>query len=202
MAVDVFISYADKDLPYLQKLETHLAALKRQNILQTWHAERIRPGEDRKAALVHHLKAAHVILLLISADYLSSDELHSQMKEAVQRARQGTARVIPILVQPCDYQGLEIDGLSMLPNPSKAISQSPDKEAEWLTVINGIKKAIAELESVNIPPDPVPQPGVILGPPQMPAPKSAQSSPFSYRTLAWVTTAIAARVLIPVRWCM
>ncbi len=234
MAVDVFISYADKDLPYLQKLETHLAALKRQNILQTWHAERIRPGEDWNDALARYLERARVVLLLISADYVFSDESYSQMEKAIRRARQGTACVIPILIRPCYRQGLAMEGLLMLPNHLDPISQWPNEDAAWAIVTEGIYKAIVVLNrgetvspmsmppyerpsasmsgppsghahptarisvappavvSVSIPPHSVPARSVMLTRPPMPAPEPAQSRPFPYQTLAWITTAIAA----------
>lgn len=146
MAVDIFISYAFEDLPYLQKLETHLAALKRQGIVQTWHAERVVPGEDWNAALKRYLENARVILLLVSAGYVHSDMAYAQMESAIRRSRQGKACVIPILVRPCFRQGLAMEGLFRLPVDGKSISEWQNEDTAWTNVTHGIHRAIVELK--------------------------------------------------------
>ncbi|MGB5733530.1 MAG: hypothetical protein WBM40_03695 [Thiohalocapsa sp.] len=41
----VFFSYAHEDEELRDKLETHLALLKRQGVIATWHDRRIGPGD-------------------------------------------------------------------------------------------------------------------------------------------------------------
>lgn len=184
MAADVFISYAFEDLAYLRKLETHLAALKRQGILQTWHAERVVPGENWNDALKRYLETARVILLLVSADYVHSDISFTQMESAIRRSRQGKACVIPVLVRPCFRQGLAMEGLFKLPENAIPISQWQNEDAAWATVVRGIYKAIVELRRgetaspMSMPPhEEPPAMGTLPGYPPTPARISVQPPP-------------------------
>ena len=57
----VFLSYSHADEALRNELEKHLAGLLRQGVITTWHDRRIGPGEE-----------LHIILLLVSADFLGS----------------------------------------------------------------------------------------------------------------------------------
>jgi hypothetical protein len=46
MAYDVFISYSHQDQTLRQKLENHLAKLKRQNIITSWYDDDITSGTE------------------------------------------------------------------------------------------------------------------------------------------------------------
>ena len=71
--IEVFCSYAEADRIWLEKLETHLSLLKRQNLISTWHKHLVLPGTNWEQDSDSHLNSASVILLLISADFLASD---------------------------------------------------------------------------------------------------------------------------------
>ena len=71
--IEVFCSYAQEDRIWLEKLETHLSLLKRQNLISTWHKHLVLPGTNWEKDSDSHLNSAWVILLLMSADFLASD---------------------------------------------------------------------------------------------------------------------------------
>ena len=162
MPVDVFISYASEDRAYLQNLGAHLALLHRQGVLRAWHSELIVPGQDWDAEVTQRLQSARVIILLVSANFFSSDVAYTQMERAINRARQGNACVIPILLRPCLRQGASLDGLSKLPDNNVPISGWPDQDAAWENVARGIHRAIVELgrgntvSPITVYPDQVP----------------------------------------------
>ena len=53
-----------------------------------------------------NLDAADVILLLISPDFIASDYCYErEMKRAMERHRKSEARVIPVILRPCDWKG-------------------------------------------------------------------------------------------------
>lgn len=62
MAV-VFFSYAHKDEDLRDELEIHLAALKRQGVIERWHDRRIIAGEPTDRTISTHLEEADIILL-------------------------------------------------------------------------------------------------------------------------------------------
>src|SRR5450755_270989 len=104
--VTVFLAYAHEDEPLRKQLETHLSLLQRQGLVSTWQDRHIMAGTDWANAIDEHLKSAAVILLLTSADFLASDYCYGvEMQRALDRDKAGQARVIPIMVRPCDKKG-------------------------------------------------------------------------------------------------
>jgi hypothetical protein len=63
----LFYSYSHKDEKLRERLEVHLSALKREGLISGWHDRKIGAGTEWKDAIDDHLKAAHIILLLVSA---------------------------------------------------------------------------------------------------------------------------------------
>src|SRR2546430_10958685 len=71
--ITVFYSYAHADKRLRKQLETHLGLLRQQGLIATWHDRQIVPGTDWAQEIDTHLATAHVILLLISPDFLASN---------------------------------------------------------------------------------------------------------------------------------
>jgi TIR domain len=105
-SVHVFISYADtwSDSYLCDKLEKHLTPLKKEGLVSLWSRHNIKAGTEWMREVNVHLDTAHIILLLVSADFLSSDYCYSiEMKRAIDRHSRGEARVIPIILRPVDW---------------------------------------------------------------------------------------------------
>ena len=146
MAYSVFISYAHEDQQYLASLLKHLNALIRQNIISRWYDGDILPGTEWRNQIMHHVQTDQIILLLISADFMASDFCYSvEMEAAIKRHDAGQARVIPILLRPTDWQGTPFAKLQMLPTAAKAVSTWSDRDAAFIDVVKGIRRAIQDL---------------------------------------------------------
>jgi internalin A len=62
------------------------------------------PGAEWKNQIDEHIETAHIILLLISAEFINSDYCYDvELKRAIARHDAGEARVIPIILRPCDW---------------------------------------------------------------------------------------------------
>lgn len=97
----VFMSYSLADEALRNELEKHLEALRRQGVISIWHDHRIEPGEELHQQIAAELQSADIILLLISADFLSSDYCYdTEMSCAMERHERGEARVIPVILRP------------------------------------------------------------------------------------------------------
>src|SRR6266851_6430236 len=82
----VFFSYAHQDKRFRDKLEDHLSNLKYRGLIATWHDREIRPGEEWAQQIDIYLNTAHIILLLVSADFMASEYCYSiEMKRAMER---------------------------------------------------------------------------------------------------------------------
>ena len=148
MSIDVFISYSPADDAARRTLETHLSGLQRSRLIRTWTAHQIGPGRDARAAIDQRIDQAHLILLLISPDFLASDYYYDvEMKRALERHRLGRARVVPIVVRHVDWRGTHIESLTMLPENARPVS-SPGWgtiDTAWLSVARSLRSVVEEM---------------------------------------------------------
>jgi serine/threonine-protein kinase len=145
MAVHVFISYAPADRSHLEALEAHLASLKRQGLVSTWHRGRIGPGAMRDESIAAELSSAEVVLLLVSEAFLASDGCYErELGRALERHRSGAARVVPILVRACDLEGTPLAELQALPRDGTAVASRANPDEAWREVVWGIRAAVEE----------------------------------------------------------
>ena len=70
----IFFSYSHKDEALRDQLEVHLAMLKRQGLIESWHDRRIDAGDVLDESISAHLEEAEIILLLVSSDFLASSD--------------------------------------------------------------------------------------------------------------------------------
>jgi hypothetical protein len=145
--ISIFISYAYEDEDLWEKLDQHLANLKRQGKIQAWHKGAIAAGTEWGAVIQQQLEDAQIILLLISSNFIASDSCYNlQLQQALQRHAAKTARVIPILLKPTDWQGSPFSQLSPLPKNGTPITRWDNQDEAFLNVIAGIREAIASLQ--------------------------------------------------------
>lgn len=146
--IAVFFSYAHKDESLRDELVTHLKLLQRQGVITTWHDRKIMPSADWKGEIDTQLNSAQLILLLISSDFLASDYCYDiEMTRALERHAKGEARVIPIMVRPCDFAGSPFSNLQGLPKDFKPITQWTDRDAAWTDVAQGIRRVAESLRA-------------------------------------------------------
>jgi len=148
----VFISYAREDKMLRDDLDDHLANLKQQGIIETWHDGEILAGQAWEPAILEQLETADVILLLISAKFLASPYINSvEMKRAMQRHEVGEARVIPVLLRPVFFKNAPFASLEMLPKDShgqlKAITKWSNRDEAYAKVAEGIHRAVSDLQT-------------------------------------------------------
>lgn len=140
----VFISYSHKDDSFREELETHLAGLKRTNLIAPWTDRAIEVGEDWDKAISDNLENADIILFLVSAAFMSSEYIWGvEVKRAMERQQAGTARVIPIIVRPCEWQSAPFAKLQALPRDAKAVTKWADRDEAWTQVVQGIRSVVA-----------------------------------------------------------
>ncbi len=145
--LNLFYSYAAADDALAKELEKHLAILKRSGIITGWDFRKITAGTDWASVINEHLETAGIILLLVSADFIDSDYCYDiELKRAMARHEEQTARVIPIIVRAVDWQGAPFACLQALPKDAKAVTSWPNKDEAWADVTKGIRRVAAELD--------------------------------------------------------
>ena len=154
--LEVFFSYSHK---MRERLEAHLITLKRENVIAGWHDRKINPGEEWKGKIDKHLEKSDIILLLISADFLASDYCYDvELDRALARHKIGEARVIPIILRPCEWPVTRIGKLQALPRDGKPVCNYPTQDHAFSEVVRGIRRVVEEtITSVRtIPAEPLP----------------------------------------------
>jgi hypothetical protein len=152
---DLFFSYSHKDESLRDELEIHLAALKRQGVIDTWHDRRIIAGQEVDHVVSQHLEQSDIILLLISPYFIASDYCYDvEMKRALERHEAGEARVIPVILHPCDWHRLPFGKLLATPSDGKPISKFPNPHDAFLEITTAIRTAAQEInaKSQNVAP--------------------------------------------------
>ncbi|XXX81951.1 TIR domain-containing protein [Sorangium sp. So ce134] len=144
--IRLFFSYSHKDEALRDELETHLALLKREGILQTWHDRRIGASAEWAGQIDRNLDEAEVILLLISADFLASNYcFDKEMKRALERHHAGQAHVIPVLLRKTDWHSAPFARLQALPRNARPVTSWQDRDEAWTDVAKGIRHAVEAL---------------------------------------------------------
>jgi hypothetical protein len=150
--VRVFISYSHKDEALRAELDEHLALLKREGVIATWHDRDIRAGDDWKQTLDAKLETADVILLLVSPAFIGSDYCYGvEMARALKRYEAGTALVIPVIVRPCDWSSAPFARLHCLPRYGPAVTRWRSHDEAWLDVVMGLRWAVNTRAAAPVP---------------------------------------------------
>lgn len=139
-AVRIFISYASADESLRKELDKHLSLLKREGLVETWMFRDIDAGTDWRSTIDNQLEAADVILLLVSADFVASDYCWNvEMRRALQRHREGGARVIPIIVRECDWSSAPFAAIQALPPAARPVTNWRPRDKAWTAIAEELR---------------------------------------------------------------
>ena len=150
-SISLFISYSRANLSHRLTLEKHLRliteAVKPQGKLEIWSDYCMRAGEEVDEQILSQLRAADIIILMVSADFLDPARYSCRVELpiALDRFQQENIPVIPVLLEPTNWQ----QKLGHLTVPTKENADSledwPSPAKFWLSVENGIRTQVEEL---------------------------------------------------------
>lgn len=148
--VIVFYSYSHKDEPFKEQLETHLALLRRKELIKVWHDRRIIPGQDWEATIDRQLDEADIILLLVSPDFMASDYCYGkELIRAMEKHERNESIVIPIIIRPVEWSDSPFARLQVIPKDGKPVTSWSDQDEAWLNVEREINKAIGAIQELK-----------------------------------------------------
>lgn len=145
----LFFSYTHRDEDMRNELEVHLAALQRQGVISSWHDRRITAGSEIDSTISKELEEAQIILLLISASFVASKYCYeTEMMRAMEKHDQGSARVIPVILHPCDnWHSFPFGKLLATPTDGKPISMYANQHEAFAIVTRAIREAAQSMTS-------------------------------------------------------
>lgn len=142
----VFFSYSRRDIRQRNKLNKHLSLIQRQEMIDAWYDQMIRPGERWEDEIMDQLHSADIVLLLISSEFLASDYCYKEMNIALEREKKGQAQVIPIVLRHCNWEDSPFSHLNVLPVGGFPVTDSKWKNQDeaYSNVVKEIKRLLVD----------------------------------------------------------
>lgn len=98
----VFICYSHRDENWKDKLVTHLGVLQQEGFLDLWEDSRISAGEDWYQKIQKAIEIASVAIMLISADFLTSNFIRNEeVPRLLERRDKEGLWIFPVILKPC-----------------------------------------------------------------------------------------------------
>lgn len=145
--IKLFYSYSHKDEALRDELEVHLKSLQRQKIIDMWHDRKIPTGTEWEKSIDENLEAAHIILLLVSPDFLASDYCYDiEIQHAMKKHQEGSAIVIPISLRPCDTTDIDFMTLQGLPKDFTPVIKWEHRDEAFTHIAKGIRSAAEKIK--------------------------------------------------------
>lgn len=118
-----FISYSHADDSYLTLFQKHLAQLRREGSITDWTDYAIEAGGNLDQEINIALSEAEIFVALVSPDYLNSNYCYEkEFTEAQRRHKEGSLKIVPVILEPCDWQSTPFGSIKALPKDGKAVA--------------------------------------------------------------------------------
>jgi hypothetical protein len=152
----VFISYSHEDEDWKDRLVTQLGVLRSQGLLDLWDDRRIGAGKDREQEIEKAMAAASVAILLVSADFLTSQfTLGKQVPRLLERRDKEGLCVFPVIIKPCAWQQVEwLARMQVRPKDGRPLSAGSEYQidadlAAIATEVNNLLKT-SDLKPISV----------------------------------------------------
>lgn len=141
--IEIFFSYAHEDEVLMDEVRRQLVVRERLGEIVKWYDRMIPAGDEWRTQIDDRIERAHVILLFMSPHFLASRYCYEiECEIALRRHREGTARVIPVVLRACDWTLTPFGKLQALPKDGMPITQWPNIDQASLDVARGIMASI------------------------------------------------------------
>ena len=136
-----FIAYSHRNTEAKDELRKRLAVMEQQNELITWHDGDLTAGDKASQDnILKHLADSDLLIYLVSADSLASKNCNKELAEALRL----DMRVIPIILESCDWLNHKLRNFEALPDKGVPINEWHPESKGWQNVVDGLRKAINE----------------------------------------------------------
>jgi len=143
MSIDAFISYSHADEKAVDRLHKHLAMLQREGEIRAWSDHKLLPGAKLDPEISGALDKSGLFLALVSPDFLASNYCYEkEFQRALQLTEAGKMRIVPIILEPCDWRASPLSQFMALPKDGKPISEWTNQNNAFLDVVTGLRRVI------------------------------------------------------------
>ncbi|HET6253362.1 MAG TPA: toll/interleukin-1 receptor domain-containing protein [Puia sp.] len=142
--VKVFLSYSHLDCNEKSAFLSQFSSLTRTENVVIWSDDMILPGKVWDSVIMEQLNSSHLIICLVSSNFISSD--YAYVKELgraleIEQANKGNV-IIPVLLRNTSLTDMPISIYQTLPTDPRYIDAWPNPNDAWVDVIEGIRKQV------------------------------------------------------------
>ncbi|WP_423736694.1 COR domain-containing protein [Chitinophaga caseinilytica] len=140
----IFISYSKTDAHYLQQLENHLSALKRNGSISTWNCRQLVPGDKWDGKIKNELEEADIIIFLVSADFMATDYIWDiEIKRAIERENENPdVKVVPIIIRSCAWEDTPLSVYNTAPKKAMVLDLAKNIDEAFTDAVRDLKKIL------------------------------------------------------------
>jgi formylglycine-generating enzyme required for sulfatase activity len=140
-AIKLFYSYSHKDEELRNELAEHLFPLQRAGLIEVWHDREMLPGDTVDEEIAQKLRTADLVLVLVSPSFIRSEYCWGiELRRAIERHERGEARVVPVVLRPCQWQLTPLKYLLAMPTDGRAVTDWANRDTAFNDVANGIAR--------------------------------------------------------------
>ena len=142
-----FITYSHEDEQKRKQLRTRLAVMEGNGEIKLRDDTDITAGgKARQEDILKEVANSDILLYLVSADSLASKNCNKELTEAVRAEK----RVIPIILESCDWLRDRLSNFQALPDKGDPINRMARMKAlVGKTLWMVCRKAVEEMQTVN-----------------------------------------------------
>jgi len=150
--IRIFYSYSHKDDSLRAELGDHLAIMRNAGVIQDWHDRKIMPGQEWEREIAEQLGTAHIVLLLISRNFISSRYCFGvEMKRALDLNESGLTRVILVILRACDWRNAPFGKLQALPRDGRPVTLRRPRDVAFTEVAESLRSLISDISQIQPP---------------------------------------------------
>lgn len=141
--IQIFCSYAHEDRALRDELVKHLELLRQSLLIRAWHDGELTGGQDWQQEIEAHMREAHVILLLVSIDFLGSQFVREhELPIAIEKHKSGEALVIPVILRPVHWEQAGLNFLQALPEGLRPVVLWSPQDLAYVNICEGVFAAV------------------------------------------------------------
>ncbi|QNX70763.1 toll/interleukin-1 receptor domain-containing protein [Acinetobacter seifertii] len=146
----IFISYSHKNENHFLALMAHLNAIAKYNNLEIFTDQIVDIGQDLDETIQNNLKNAHMVVCIVSTDYLNSDYcVRKELEIAVEKQVIDNTKIFPIIAEECIWKRTYFGNIKCAPKDGVPVSKYENIESTYLTIVDQLMNQIERNREVE-----------------------------------------------------
>ena len=142
-----FVSYARANVRQRDRLVQQLKLLRNEGLLHgAWHDRMINPGEPWDETIQEEIKKADVMILLVTADMLTTDYVMDRELPVALKLRK---LVIPVILEATRWTQTALGKLTALPEKGLPLPEWTPRAKGWKSVADGLAEVCKKLQRIR-----------------------------------------------------